>query len=180
MLLLFSLLACETSYYEPYQLFVLPEGKHSKVSKVQTLQSDVLSFKAIFDETAIYTSTSDENQHDTNKLLGFSDCNSHHHDHSARFGWRWLDGQLEILAYAYVSGERIIEPIGPISLNEPSNFTLTLHDNAYVFTVNDHPEVRIARDRPCYRGIYYMLWPYFGGNEVAPHDITIKLLIAYQ
>ncbi|MEO1255669.1 MAG: hypothetical protein AAFY41_12430, partial [Bacteroidota bacterium] len=74
---------CEPALVKPYETFVIPKGKHSNGWKAQSLQSRTLSFSAIFDQTAIYKTATTENQHDINKLMGFSDCNSFHHENSA-------------------------------------------------------------------------------------------------
>jgi hypothetical protein len=163
----------------PYEKFVLPQGKHSKGFPLEALQSSELRFTAIFDESAIYETTDPVNQYDINKLMGFSDCNSHHHDNSARFGWNWLDGKLLIHAYVYVDGEVMYQEIGEVPLNEPSEYTLRLLDNAYEFQINDLPIVQMPRKAPCTSGLYYKLFPYFGGDEVAPHDITILVKTHY-
>ncbi|MEQ9006908.1 MAG: hypothetical protein RLP12_03425, partial [Ekhidna sp.] len=153
--------------------------KHANTWKMQSLQSKTLSFSAIFDHTAIYEAGTTENQHDIHKLMGFSDCNSTHHDNSARFGWRWLEGKLEIHAYVYVGGERITEYIGDVELNQPSDYQLQITDDHYVFYLQGYDPVRIKREAPCNKGLYYMLYPYFGGDEVAPHDILIQILTKY-
>lgn len=171
--------SCEPEWVDPFETFRIEQGSHGKFGRVQSLISSELNFKVIFDETAIYTAGSEENQHDIHKLLGFSDCNSMHHDNSARFGWRWVEDKLEIHAYCYASGVRSSEYIGDVNLNEENNYRLTLEDEHYVFKLNDLPEVKMQRNKPCDRGFYYMLWPYFGGDEVAPHDVSIKILLAY-
>ena len=170
---------CEPAIETPFENFIIPKGKHDQGLKLQSQQSDVLNFTAIFDHTAIYETRNEENQFDINKLMGFSDCNSFHHDHSARFGWRWLEGKLEIHAYAYVNGERITKLIGDIELNKAYNYRLKLNDDAYVFYLSGFDTVSIERQPPCQRGLYYVLYPYFGGDEKAPHDILIQVRTNY-
>ncbi|MEP1114877.1 hypothetical protein [Ekhidna sp.] len=177
--LVLILISCEQAMEEPYETFFIPSGKHDNGMKIQSLQTKTLKFSAIFNETAIYETQTLENQEDINKLMGFSDCNSHHHKNSARFGWRWLNNQLEIHAYAYANGERITEYIGSVKLNEPYDYQIQLTNDAYVFYLEGLDPVRITRKSPCTRGLYYMLFPYFGGNEVAPHDMTIQILTKY-
>ena len=58
-----------------------------------------MKFTVRFDSTAIYQSKDPENQKDINKLYGFADNNSDHHQFSARFGWRWSDNALRLFAY---------------------------------------------------------------------------------
>ncbi len=172
------LLSCEERLETPFTKYTIKEGDHYATYAVELLQSDFLSFEAKFDETAIYTSSNEENQWDTNKLFGFSDCNSLHHENSARFGWRWLDGKIDILAYCYVDGNRIIEEIGTTMPGEVNYYQISLTDSHYVFTMDDLT-VNIERHKPCDIGGYYLLFPYFGGDDVAPHDIHIFIKRSY-
>lgn len=169
-------LGCEQALEDPYTTYLLPEGSHGETWRLETLQADYARFEIVFDESAQYTTVDPVNQHDINKLVGFSDCNSQHHVNSARFGWRWLDGQLEIHAYTYMDEVRMSEYIGTVTLNESHQYRLSMTDDTYVFQLDDLPVVEMPRSKPCDKGIYYMMWPYFGGDEVAPHDIEIKIL----
>src|SRR4051812_33571860 len=68
------------------------------------VETGEMKFVVKFDSTAIYQSQSAENQYDINKLYGFSDNNSDHHQYSARFGWRWSENALRLFAYVYNEG----------------------------------------------------------------------------
>ena len=181
LLVLMVFLGCEEAWHEPFEVFQIREGNHypSSLGSIQALQSDHLYFEAIFDSSAIYKNTIPENQHDINKLVGFSDCNSHHHQHSARFGWRWLDNQLEILGYCYVNGDRMVQSIGFVGLNEAHSYSIRITDDHYLFQLDQLKEVAIQRERRCKVGLYYLLYPYFGGTEAAPHDIFIRIKLDY-
>lgn len=170
-------MACEDDSELPFQTYTIPAGAHSGTIKAAALSSTELVSTVIFDESAIYTTANPENQWDTNKLIGFSDCNSHHHQNSARFGWRWTDNLLEIIAYCYVDGERVIRKIGEVNINEENTYRLRLEKDAYVFQINNQVPYTVKRENDCDKGFYYMLWPYFGGQEVAPHNISIKMRI---
>ncbi len=171
--LLLVLFGCE-SQWDYYEDYIIPEGNHYSVYRAEALQSPYLQFWAIFDSSAIYQSAIPENQWDINKLFGFSDCNTPHHENSARFGWRWLDNTLEIFAYCYVNGERISEKIGNATLLESQYYEIYLNADAYVFRFQDQL-VSIPRAPTCDAGVYYMLHPYFGGDEFAPHTIRIQI-----
>ena len=156
--------------------FVIREGDHYASPRlVQTLQSNTLSFRATFNETARYEFEDKSFQDSKNKLLGFSDCNSLHHDNSARFAWQWYNNQVEIFAYCYVRGERIEKFIGTVNLNEENRYLLKLTDRNYIFYLNNQEPIYIDRAATCERGLYYLLWPYFGGTLPAPHDISISI-----
>ena len=160
--------------------FIVREGEHYASPRVvQTLQSNTLTFRAKFNETAVYQFDDKGQQDSKNKLLGFSDCNSLHHDNSARFAWQWFNNRLEIFAYCYVNGERKEKFIGSVNLHEENRYQLKVTEDNYVFQLNNQEEVYISRGTSCDKGIYYMLWPYFGGSIPAPHDVTISINIEY-
>ncbi|GAB3890629.1 hypothetical protein GCM10028803_01620 [Larkinella knui] len=134
-----------------------------------------LSFRVTFDSSAVYTNKTTENQYDINKLYGFSDCGSQHNTASARFGWNWRDKALRIYAYCYRNGERISEELGTVELNKPTDYQLSIVGGNYIFTFKGK-ETTIARGCTTVQSNQrYRLYPYFGGDEVAPHDITISI-----
>jgi hypothetical protein len=165
---------CEPAWEDPYETFTIPKGKHYSTYRVELMQSEVLDFQAKFDHTVEYQTQTEENQYDINKLFGFSDCNSHHQEHSARFGWRWVSDSVEIFAYSYVDGERISELMGRTVPYQEDNYLLSLTQDAYVYQFNDHV-FEIPRKHACDQGVYYLLFPYFGGDETAPHDIHVYI-----
>lgn len=178
MVLVLVLTGCEPTLEHPFDRYTINKGKHYATYKAEMLQADFMTFQATFDESAEYVSSSEENQHDINKLFGFADCNAHHHDNSARFGWRWLNGQIDILAYCYVDGERVVEEIGQTMPNTTNNYEIRLTDAHYIFTLDDKT-IEIDRSKPCDIGAYYLLYPYFGGDDTAPHDISIYIRRLY-
>lgn len=162
------------------RMFVMPQGEHYASPRlVQSLQSNTLNFKATFNESAIYYFENNAFQDSKNKLLGFSDCNSLHHENSARFAWQWYSERLEIYAYCYVNGTRVEKFIGTVDLNTENRYQLKVTDDNYVFQLNSQEPIHIARGNSCDKGLYYMLWPYFGGTIPAPHDVSINIEIEY-
>ncbi len=156
--------------------FHIAENEHYSTPRVfETLQSNQLVFTAIFDQSAVYDLGDPALQSSKNKLLGFSDCNSMHHENSARFAWQWFNDQLEIYAYCYVNGTRVEKFVGVVALNAASSYRIELTSTHYRFHLNDEPVVEIERGGTCDRGIYYMLWPYFGGELAAPHNVHIAI-----
>ncbi len=164
---------CEEEW-DGYERFFIGEGSHTSTYRMELLDSDVLTFNAIFDSSAIYTTRLEENQWDSNKLLGFADCNDVHHQNSARFGWRWLDGKIDIMAYCYIDGERYFEKIGSTTPFSEDLYQIQLTADSYLFTFNG-TQLAVPRKNKCDQGEYYMLFPYFGGDEKAPHDILIQI-----
>lgn len=152
--------------------YVIKKGNHDSGQHVSVVTKNNLKFQTIFDDSAIYTTQASANQGDINKLYGFSDCDSAHHDNSARFGWRWFNNQLEIHAYTYVDGVRSSQYIKSVNLNQTHSYQLNIVSDHYELIVDD---TKISMPRGCGTTsiLKYKLYPYFGGDEVAPHDIKI-------
>ncbi len=154
-------------------LYQIKAGAHSSNSGIKKVTAATMRFEVTFDSTAIYQTVNPDNQADINKLYGLSDCNSEHHTNSARFGWRWYKNRLEIHAYTYKNKNRESKFIDHIELGKPYICEIKFEDEKYVFSVNKK-EVKMPRN--CNGiGEGYQLYPYFGGDEVAPHDINIKV-----
>ena len=77
MSLIITAISCEDVLEENHETFIIP--KHSGLSKSQSLQSNVLNAFIEFDESSEYETEVRANQHDINKLIGLSECNSLHH-----------------------------------------------------------------------------------------------------
>ena len=171
----FVLTACEPDLDEQFDIYTIKKGEHyCNHRRPEMLQQRVLEFSARFDESAMYTFSEPGFQDSKNKLMGFSDCNSLHHENSARFAWQWYNDRLEIYAYCYVNGDRIESFLGTVGLNETASYRLELTDKHYVFTFAGQ-QTEIQRGSTCEIGGYMMLWPFFGGQLPAPHDITILI-----
>ncbi len=161
--------------------FTVAKGEHYSTPRlVENLQSNRLIFTAQFDESAKYDLGDAAMQSNKNKLLGFADSNSMHHKNSARFAWQWYNNQLEIYAYCYVNSERVESYVGIVQMNELNHFEIALTDDAYLFYLNGAEPVRVLRKNSDPFGIYYMLWPYFGGTLPAPQQIRIAIAIQPQ
>lgn len=151
--------------------YVILAGEHHATLSFENIAVDQLKFKALFDSTAIYNTIDPANQGDINKLYGVADCNSYHHTNSARFGWRWYENKMEIWAYTYVNGERNYALVDTVSLGSFNEYEISFQENKYLFRLNDK-EVEMPRHCEA-TAEGYKLFPYFGGDETAPHDISI-------
>ena len=157
-------------------VYTIRAGEHSadKTDFAFTAKTS-LQFSVIFDNSAIYKSKDTVNQHDINKLYGFSDCGYQHNTASARFGWNWRNDSLRIYAYCYRNGERVSEELGTVELNKAVDYQLSIIGSNYVFTFKGK-ETLIARGCSIVESNQrYRLYPYFGGDEAAPHTITISI-----
>ena len=153
--------------------YTIRQGQHTAdKSSYKTIASNELNFVVRFDSTAIYQTQVPENQYDINKLYGFSDNGSDHHQFSARFGWRWSDDALRLFAYTYNNGEMASRELTTIPIDVEIKCSIKVTGNSYVFVVNDITETMQRNSSlPSAKG--YQLYPYFGGDETAPHDVHI-------
>lgn len=140
--------------------------------------------KCNFMHGARYDFGDDPDQFDINKLFGLSF--GMHHKNSARFGWRWniKNEMIEILAYVYVDGKRVTEQdadlhIGFIYPGVPYEYDIVVTEDYYVFTLESKlfPDITTVKikhngDLPKWG---YKLFPYFGGQKVAPYPVWIEM-----
>lgn len=133
-------------------------------------------------DSSCYYAFNDEDQYDINKLFGFSE--GLHHQNSARFGWRCNPNKrsIEIHTYVYRDGVRV-NVNGPLSLitEVPLNTTfyasIQCNKEFYIFRVvygKFVSAMAIGRSDKAYKFGYY-LYPYFGGNKTAPHDMVLEI-----
>jgi hypothetical protein len=157
-----------------FKTYIIPKGSHYATENPYTaVGGNSLAFDVIFDSSSMYATISPENQADINKLYGFADCGTTHQVNSARFGWNWQDNQLRLYAYCYVNNERISKYLGNIPLNAVQHCRITAGANTYTFELNG---VTTTLNRHCNSAIAgYKLYPYFGGDETAPHEVKIKV-----
>ena len=131
-----------------------------------------MKFTVRFDSSAIYQTTDRENQYDINKLYGFSDNNMDHHQYSARFGWRWSDGALRLFAYVYNEGKVESKELSAVNIGEEIHCSIKVQSDTYLFSLNNQL-TEMPRKSTTLTGKGYQLYPYFGGDELAPHEVDI-------
>ena len=143
---------------------------------------DTIAFNCEFEPSCLYQ-LEGEDAYDINKLYGFSGSWNHHLE-SARVGWRCLDGQnIELLTYYYVNGVRGIgseKVLGTVKPNERFFCSIASTDAAYVYTFINEDGMRTVISEaknpdPSWLLVRYTLNFYFGGNRVAPQDMTVKI-----
>lgn len=145
--------------------------------------SGITVFKtAVFNSNCIYD-LGNSNQADINKLYGFSVGLFSGNDYnSARFGWRWsiLKQKIELLAYVYVNGVRINEwdadtLLASVDISAETYTEIAVLSTQYQFKTISNG-VSVIKNLPRGgSGAGYNQYPYFGGDEVAPHTMTIEL-----
>ena len=164
------------------KLYTIPHASHSSGFHFKPhIGKRFLQYDVSFDKSSIYQFI-DGDQYDINKLFGLS--YGMHHTNSVRFGWRSFgvySSKIEILAYCYVDGERVKEEqdnlfIAMVDLNKDYTYRINVGESSYLLTVFEDGN-HIGSKNIMHRNLPfwgYQLYPYFGGNKKAPHDIGIQ------
>ncbi len=173
--LFLAFIGCRKVDSNGYKTFTIKKGNHRSGYRYKANCNNHIEFKVIFNESAIYKTEDPLNQADVNKLYGVSDCGKNHMEYSMRFGWRYYKDKLQILWFKHEAGKFTFDVITSIELNKPYTCTLDIFEDEYIVSVGG---ITTIVSRPCsdYKKRYY-LYPYFGGDEVAPHTIKIKIKI---
>jgi len=166
-----------------FKTYTIKQGAHyCDQNAIRAVSGTSMNFVAKFDSTAIYPAVITDYNHayDANKLWGFSEGFNNQYN-SARIGWRWLNGQLQLLAYVYVKGTLLRDPISydppiikSVQIGSEVNCSIAVSGSKYVFTV-DGVTVQTARGTTASSYSGYQQYPYFGGNLTAPHLINIYI-----
>jgi hypothetical protein len=130
-----------------------------------------LSYDVEFTDSCRYD-IGTEDQADINKLFGIGYFPSHHNK-SVRIGWNYnIDtDKIELWAYWYTDWDRNWAYLKSVDINTTHRFTISVLDTTHVIDLGD--VVFYIDLKP--DSIGYLLMPYFGGNQPAPHDMIINL-----
>ena len=124
-------------------------------------------------------------QLDVNKLFGFTfntlpdikKRKAPHHITSYRFGWRYVNNNIEILSYEYKNYIRQKwYSIANIEIDKWYTFILIISDNNVEYSIYDDTNNKIGKfissiDKVSLFG--HKLGFYFGGNQVSPNNMII-------
>lgn len=131
-----------------------------------------LFYQVIFDNTCRYHLPHGDTM-DINKLIGIGYM-PWHRVNSVRIGWRWIESiqLIELLQYIYINGKRTHGHLAFVPLNEKAVVKIWGEVSCHKIQVDNKPPVKVLI-KPRQWG--YLLRPYFGGNQPAPHTMTIYL-----
>jgi hypothetical protein len=158
-----------------FKTYTILAGAHyATENPIEKVSGDSIAFTVRFDSTCRYQTKNPRNQDDINKLMGFSDNGMMHHQNSARVGWRWKKEKIELFAYCYAEGVRSFVKLGDVAIGDKARLMIKLSPLGYEF---QYKRVSTIMSRGVTGSSIngYLLYPYFGGDEPAPH--TMKLWI---
>ena len=157
-----------------YTVYTIRQGQHyCDQNSIKAVTTSEMKFMAKFDNSAIYQTILPENQYDINKLWGFSEGFDNQYN-SARIGWSWNEGALRLYAYSYNRGVRQYQEITPVTIGSEISCSIKIWGDAYIYTVNG-VVVTQPRGLSTAQASGFQQYPYFGGDETAPHTISIQL-----
>lgn len=162
--------------------YTIKKGKHrSKFFRFGFTFKKSVSFDACFGHNCLYKPFPRPDTKDINKLCGFS-TTIFHHKQSGRVGWRCVEdnGEIELVTYSYDSGKRDVSDQQVLVKVKPNvwfNIEIIDHETHYEYIVKYMGKTYTNNDHKKYDWLpfKYLLYPYFGGNNSAPHDMDIFL-----
>ena len=138
-----------------------------------------MSLRFVFRPECWWAPPRNKDDYDQNKLAGIG-FGANLHSNSVRLTWvPDFENQGMIKVFGYTYDEKKTDPkftsafIKSVHVQDTITGKIESRDNSYFITVND---VTIRMDnvnsdpKLCFR-----LFPYFGGNNTAPQDMTIEL-----
>ncbi len=141
-----------------------------------------VSATVTFDSSCVYDiGTADAD--DWNKVIGLGFVGSKdqsldgvppHQVDGARVGWRWNKQRqcIDLGAYIYVAGNRIDFKVAETRINTPTKLTIKIDYDRKLYQVLGGKAVSFTHDK----SFAYNTGLYFGGTQVAPHRIRVKIV----
>lgn len=81
---------------------------------------------------------------------------------------------MRLFGYVYNSGARDSKELATINIGEINTCLIAVKPGSYLFSVNGKID-SLPRFTSSSKAEGYKLYPYFGGDEVAPHEVTIEI-----
>jgi len=140
---------------------------------------NTLSMRFSFRKECWWGPPRDQDDYDQNKLAGIG-FGTNHHNNSVRLTWVpdfGNQGMINVYGYTYdekKEGQKFTFTfIKSVHVEEPVTGKIESREGRYFITVQD---VTIQMDNiKTDPNLCFRLYPYFGGNNTAPHDMVIEL-----
>lgn len=163
-------------YTDKFYRYIIKKGKHRSCFRFKPVIIDsAMSFTVKFNYSAQYKTIDPVNQWDINKLWGFSEYLFSPHRDSARIGWNWREGKLYLRPYSYCNGITQIDPPEiPVDIDREIECLIILLEDQYVFYL-DNKRVSTPRTKGPTSIMGVQMYPYFGGDSVAPQTISLQI-----
>ena len=181
-ILLLGLFSCNKENADGYRVYTIDRGNHYSDGPIDKLfgnnnRAESWEWEVIFESSCIYSESdlfNPSNYLDVNKLIGFSDCDRHHSQYSCRVGWRASGDSIELLIYKRDDNNIEFKSLKKIYPDQLVNVTLDFKDTIYTSCIDGICDT-LVRPCPNWSGRKYSLFPFFGGQETAPHKMKILI-----
>lgn len=191
LLLLFApllLIGCYKPQVDVWDSLIIEQGNHRSEPYDLTFNGNVnIAYDWGFTESCRYEICCGD-QADWNKLTGFSFNFLTNHRNSLMVAWRYnLDGYFELAPYYHKNGEvfyaEIEDNIQVVQLYYPflfeTHFTIRADIRKIFVTIiiegtNETSFLELDMPEEENNGNTREIYPWFGGNQKAPHDIEIR------
>ena len=181
-ILLLGLFSCNKENADGYRVYTIDKGNHYSDGPIDKLfgnnnRADSWEWEVIFEQSCIYSESdlfNPSNYLDVNKLIGFSDCDRHHSQYSCRVGWRASGDSIELLIYKRDDNNIGFKSLKKVYPDQIVNVTLDFKDTIYTSCIDGICDT-LVRPCPDWSGRKYSLFPFFGGQETAPHKMKIRI-----
>lgn len=155
-----------------YLTYLIRKGQHySDLRPFKSVSVAEMKFYAKFDQSAIYQTSNPQNQYDINKLWGFSEGFNNQYN-SARIGWGYSNGAIRLYGYVYRRGVRHYSEITSVLPGQEVYCSIRISGSNYIISANG-VSVTLPRGTTASTANGFQQYPYFGGDEVAPQNISI-------
>jgi hypothetical protein len=170
---------------------IVPKGWHMAINQLPVVVStDTMSKEIVFTDSCRYL-FDNEDQFDWLKLCGFSigllpvkGVKPMHHN-SVRFAWRYdlLTNAIQISPYWYVNEERHYAEtdgleIAEVKIGQKCKYYISKTTTGYIFCIRNENDVIVKMWKiklPHDISYGWSACLFFGGNQTAPHKITVKM-----
>jgi hypothetical protein len=150
--------------------FQIKKDQHTSNNRcIRFPKNGQITFNFHVNPTWLYDEKAPGFQTGWNKLIGISEGFSQH-KHSVRIGWRCIENTIYMCSYCYIDGERKISDMVEVPMGWNSG-SVRITDNSYIVVINNQI---IAFEKSNSSLFKIMMYPYFGGNSTAPHNIQFE------
>lgn len=163
-------LGCQNTHAEKLRVHTIKKDKHTATNRcIRFVSNNQIRFDFFVSSSWLYDEKAPGFQSGWNKLIGISE-GFNQHKNSVRVGWRCIENTIYLSSYCYINGERRISDMVEVPMGWNTG-SVTITATHYRVQIND----RIFNFENTNRSFFkFMLYPYFGGNSKAPHDMEFK------
>lgn len=158
---------------EKTMTFRIKKDKHTATNRcIRFVKGGQINFNIFVSPGWVYNENAPGFQSGWNKLIGITD-GLNQHKNSVRIAWRSIGDKIFMSSYCYVNGERIISEMVEVPFGWNSG-SVMISGSTYRVVINSNV---FETNRSGSGAFRLMMYPYFGGNSTAPHEMEFMFRI---